>query len=284
MMKNIIWLCSLVLFSLTVLVHQAKAEEIGSKEDCINFNPDGIAVKKIQDRWKLLEGNRLVLDFANQKNEADQSLQLIKQYGFDSICLVSRPDLAKTYLVTKQKAKATTVFIVRHAEKDTNYPDSNNPPLTKAGKCRAETLARMLKNSGVSVIFSTDFIRTRDTVNYYANTQTPALTPNIYTTPQEVANKIKSSQYAGKSILIASHSGMVEQIVQSLLGADSMPAIGEEFNNLVLVTIPPNGILITIPANGLPKLTLTKTTPTLTRMKYEIWRPAYLLPMDCNNI
>ncbi len=139
MNKRISWLLSLTLFSLTVLVHQeVRAQE--TKEDCIGFNPENIAVKNIQGRWKLVEGSHLILDFANQKNEADQSFQVIKKYNFDSICFVGRPDPSMTYFTTKKKA--TTVSIVRHAEKQDN---SANSPLTKAGECRAESLARILK-------------------------------------------------------------------------------------------------------------------------------------------
>lgn len=254
MIKKITQLLLLTLFSLIILVHQvARAEDI--KEDCLSFNPENIAVKNIQRRWKLVEGSHWILDFAQQKTEAEQSLQVIKKYGFDGICFVGRPNPSMTYFVTKKKS--TTIVIVRHAEKKDN---SDNPPLTKAGECRAESLARILKDSDISVVFSTNYERTRETVNNYANSQTPQIAIQSYNNTQDVANIIKS-KYTGKSVLVAAHSGSVEQLVHDL-GAGSIPPIGNEFNNLVLVTIPPIG------------------TPTLTRMKYEIL-PAVLSAMDC---
>jgi hypothetical protein len=55
MIKNITSLLSLVLSGLMILLlQQARAE--GIKEDCIGFNPENIAVKNIQERWKLVEG------------------------------------------------------------------------------------------------------------------------------------------------------------------------------------------------------------------------------------
>ena len=256
MIKNITCLLSLILFSLIVLVHQeTRAGE--TKEDCIGFNPENIAVKNIGGRWKLVEGNHWILDFAKQRSEADQAFQRIKQYGFDSICFVGRPDPSMTYFITQKKA--TTVAIVRHAEKK---DESADPPLTKAGECRAESLARILKKSGISVVFSTNLQRTRETVNNYADSQTPKINVQYYNAPEDVAKLIKST-YTGKSILVASHSGSVEQLVQ-LLGAGSVPAIGNEFDNLFIVTIPPIG------------------TPTVIRMKYEVW-PAVLAQMDCKD-
>jgi len=257
MKKRLSLLLSLILFSLTVLVHQeAKSQEI--KEDCIGFNPENIEVKNIQRRWKLVEGSHWILDFANQRNEADQSFKVIKKYGFDGICFVGRPDPSMTYFTTKKKA--TTIAIVRHAEKKDN---SANSPLTKAGECRAESLARILKNSGISVVFSTDLERTRETVNNYADSQIPKIGIQYYSNTKDVTNLIKSKN-AGKSVLVAAHSGTVEQLVQDL-GAGSMPPIGDEFNNLVLVTIPSNG------------------TPSLNRMKYEVW-PSVLSQMDCKDV
>lgn len=106
--------------------------------------------------------------------------------------------------------------------------------------------------------------RTQETINNYAIPKSINIQYYDYNPQgiQNLATLIKSSQYSGKSILVAAHSDTVGQIVQSL-GAGSIN-IGNEFNNLVLVTIPPIGTL------------------TLTRMKYEVW-PAVLAEMDCKD-
>ena len=135
------------------------------------------------------------------------------------MCFVGRPYPSMTYFTTKKKA--TTVAIVRHAEKKDN---STNAPLTKTGECRAESLARILKNSGISAVFSTNLERTRETVNNYADSQSPRIAIQYYNNTGAVASLIKS-RYAGKSVLVAAHSGTVEQLVQDL-GAGSVPAIG----------------------------------------------------------
>ncbi len=55
------------------------------------------------------------------------------------------------------------VVIVRHAEKAAN--GGNDPDLSSAGHARAEALARILKDSGITAIFTSEFKRTQETAN-----------------------------------------------------------------------------------------------------------------------
>ena len=65
--------------------------------------------------------------------------------------------------------KPTTVFLTRHAERDTTPPE--DPALTAAGKERAERLARMLEGAGVKAVFTSQFARTRETGRPLAETR-----------------------------------------------------------------------------------------------------------------
>ena len=53
------------------------------------------------------------------------------------------------------------VVIVRHAEKAANDP--KDPDLSEAGRERAQTLARILKDGHITAIFTTEFKRTQET-------------------------------------------------------------------------------------------------------------------------
>ena len=62
------------------------------------------------------------------------------------------------------KSEPNVVFLVRHAEKVDPYPeDPDDPPLTQAGRDRAELLARVLVPAGITQVLSSDLRRTRDT-------------------------------------------------------------------------------------------------------------------------
>lgn len=229
-MKKISLLFLVLVLSLGfVPVQDVKAQNV--QEDCVAFNPDKIEVKKIRGRWKIVEGQHWIVDFGAKEDEARKAFKIVKKYGFDHICFVGRPDPAMTYFIAKKRI--TTVVVVRHAEKAAG----DNPPLTTIGEKRAETLARMLKDSGVSAVFSTKTTRTIETVNNYADPR--RITIKHYKTPSEVVHLIKS-HYVGKSVLVAGHSPTVPDIIEAL-GVSSAPPIGNEFNNLFIVTICPNG-------------------------------------------
>jgi hypothetical protein len=68
--------------------------------------------------------------------------------------------LSRELVAADEVPQPALVFLVRHAEKQT---DGEDPALTAAGRQRALELARLLGESGISEVYSTDFARTRDT-------------------------------------------------------------------------------------------------------------------------
>jgi phosphohistidine phosphatase SixA len=238
------------LLALAVLIIPFQEITAGSlKEDCVGFNPDKIQIKYIKGSWKIVDGSHWIMDFGLKSKEAAHALQIIKKYGYDQICFVGRPKPSMTYF--RKKPRGTTkVFIVRHAEK---AGQSGDPPLTAVGEKRAETLARMLSTSNVSIVFSTNTTRTRETVNNYANPRRIGI--QLYGNINQLVNVIKS-RYAGKNILVAGHSDTVPATIWAL-GVGSAPEIGNEFNNLFIVTLAPDG------------------SASLTRLKYEIHHDLY---------
>lgn len=69
-----------------------------AREDCIGFNPDNTKVKKINGRWKIVDGNHWLMDFGNKKAEAHKSMKIIRKHGFTQSCFVGRPNPSMTYL------------------------------------------------------------------------------------------------------------------------------------------------------------------------------------------
>ena len=67
-------------------------------EDCVQFNPNSIEVKKVGGRWKIVDGSHWVFDFGNKEDEARMAFVIIKKYGFTRSCFVGRPDPSFQYL------------------------------------------------------------------------------------------------------------------------------------------------------------------------------------------
>jgi Tol biopolymer transport system component/phosphohistidine phosphatase SixA len=129
-----------------------------------------------------------------------------------------------------QRPQVTTVVIVRHAERA-------NGTLTEEGEKRAETLACLLSNVGLSAIFSTNYERTIETANNTA--ERLSIPIQFYTSVEAVTDLIKS-EYAGKVLLVVGHSNTVTQTVQAL-GVSSVPQFDGRYDNLYIVTIHPDG-------------------------------------------
>jgi hypothetical protein len=67
-------------------------------EDCVSFNPATTTVQQIKGSWKVVDGSHWMFDFGANKAEAEQTLAIIKKYGFTHSCFVGRPGPSFTYL------------------------------------------------------------------------------------------------------------------------------------------------------------------------------------------
>jgi hypothetical protein len=69
-----------------------------SGEDCVTFNPSNIQVKKINNRYKIVEGNHWIFDFGQKRDEAHKAYNIIKRYQAKKSCFVGRPNVSFQYL------------------------------------------------------------------------------------------------------------------------------------------------------------------------------------------
>jgi broad specificity phosphatase PhoE len=135
-------------------------------------------------------------------------------------------------------ACSQTYYIVRHGEKAVveGNMDATNPPLSDAGKARAEALRELLKNEKIGHIFSTNTIRTRST----AEPLSTLLNVPIETySPRPDSLFIAQLRSLKKNVLIVGHSNTVDDIVNMLTKEQKVPKDLEdsEFNNLFIVTV-----------------------------------------------
>lgn len=146
---------------------------------------------------------------------------------------------------TEDDFKAITVFFVRHAEKGTT--PTSDPPLTEAGKARAQVLARILESAGIKAIFTSNLVRTKQTAEPLAQKiGVPIQEVRLEMMPSPstdvtqgyidaMAGKIL--EQSGEAVLVVGHTNTVPQIIKKL-GAEMAPTIREtEFDNLYVVTV-----------------------------------------------
>jgi broad specificity phosphatase PhoE len=114
--------------------------------------------------------------------------------------------------------KMTTVYIVRHADKDAG--GSADPQLSPAGHARAQTLAYMLRQDKVKAVFVTQFQRSRQTGEPAALDSGVAL--QEYNDPAALADLILAS-HEGRRVLVVAHSNTVKVIAARLTGSLAVP-------------------------------------------------------------
>ncbi|MBO0359004.1 histidine phosphatase family protein [Hymenobacter sp. BT186] len=138
----------------------------------------------------------------------------------------------------------TTIYIVRHAEKDL-MPNLADPPLTPAGQQRALALRdSLLRRRPLSAIFSTATTRTRATAEPLA--QALNLTIQNYDAKQLPALVARIRRdYTGEKVLVIGHSNTILETVQAFGAARPVPTIGDdEYDYLLEVRMAKDSTLV----------------------------------------
>jgi 2,3-bisphosphoglycerate-dependent phosphoglycerate mutase len=116
----------------------------------------------------------------------------------------------------------TTVYLVRHAEKDTT-DKSKNPPLTQEGIQRAERLKNLLKHEDFVEIYSTIYDRNINTIKPLAELN--ELTPIIYEWhdwEREISRILNSEGV----FLICGHGDNLLPMIEAMHGTAPIQQIG----------------------------------------------------------
>jgi broad specificity phosphatase PhoE len=130
------------------------------------------------------------------------------------------------------------VFVVRHAERAdagmaTATSMANDPELSEAGKARAQSLATLLKDAGVTAIFVTEFKRTQQTAEPLAKAL--GIQPTVLSV-KDAASVVEKIRAANGAALIVGHSNTVPDVL-TRLGIANPPKLGDaDYDNLFVVT------------------------------------------------
>lgn len=134
--------------------------------------------------------------------------------------------------VAQQAPRASTVILVRHAEKASAAPDA---PLSPAGQQRAECLAQVVKEAGIKRIYVSDVKRTQQTAEPAAK----ALGIKPVVVPAKDVNTLVRDVFygTGGNALVIGHSDTVPMVIERAQ-AGKVPPIGEnEYDGLYVLTV-----------------------------------------------
>lgn len=148
--------------------------------------------------------------------------------------------LIALFVATNVFSQTTTYILIRHAEKDTTAQGSTmmqaDPPLTKQGEARANKLVTMLKEYKIDEIYSTNYIRTKNTVTPLAEKSKIEIQTYNARELKTFANKLL--QEKDKTIVIAGHSNTTPTLVNLLIGKEEYQPLDESvYNKIFIVTI-----------------------------------------------
>lgn len=121
------------------------------------------------------------------------------------------------------------VIIVRHAEKLVH--GGNDPDLSQAGAARAEALAHMMKDAGITAIFTSELKRTQETAAPLAKAL--GITPTVVPA-KDTAALVQKLHALADNALVVGHGNTIPDVVKSL-GMDAHTYIGEDDYSEVFV-------------------------------------------------
>jgi broad specificity phosphatase PhoE len=146
-------------------------------------------------------------------------------------------------LLLGTEASAAPIYVVRHAEKALDKGE--DPPLTEAGKRRADALARLLRSAKLRAVYTTALERTRKTAEPLAKALRIPVTmidPHDYTSLVATL----SQKHADDPVLIVGHSNTIPELL-ARLGVKDKPTIDDgDYDRLWIVLPGPKPTLITL--------------------------------------
>lgn len=138
-----------------------------------------------------------------------------------------------------QEKSITTFILVRHAEKDLTQ-STNDPDLSAEGKARVTRLIELFKNAQIDAVYSTEFKRTRQTVEPLA--QLRSLTVMSYQPMVKDDFDLMLKKHQGQTILVSGHSNTIPNLVNYLVGEDKYKNFEDtDYGNIIIVSITEQG-------------------------------------------
>lgn len=155
-------------------------------------------------------------------------------------------ELAPLAAITPARSDASPVYVVRHAERadggaarppggmagENAMLAPADPPLSTEGQARAARLALMLREAGITRIYTTEYARTRQTAEPVAR----AAGVEITVVPsKDHAALVQKISAPGGPALVVGHSNTVPDILKALGIEEPIRIADSEYDNLFVV-------------------------------------------------
>jgi broad specificity phosphatase PhoE len=128
-----------------------------------------------------------------------------------------------------------TIFLVRHADKISDAPDAL---LSDEGHRRAECLAKMLADTDIQQIYTSDLQRTQQTAAPLAQQRQLKPVAIPLSKPDDLIEAIQSGKAA--NVLVVWHGGTLPRVLHAL-GAPEVPPIADaEYDRFFILTLAQN--------------------------------------------
>jgi broad specificity phosphatase PhoE len=126
----------------------------------------------------------------------------------------------------------STIFIVRHAEKAESA--GNDPGLSDLGRTRADALAKMLKDAGITAIYATEFKRTQQTAAPLAK----ALQLEATIIPaKDIALLIGKLRDSHGNVLVVGHGNTIPDLIKGFGVATPINIAENDYDNLFVLVL-----------------------------------------------
>jgi len=147
--------------------------------------------------------------------------------------------VAISSIALAQEKTITTFILIRHAEKDLTQ-STNDPDLSAAGKERAAKLIEVLKQTQIDAVYSTEFNRTRQTVEPLAKLH--SLPVMSYQAMVKEDIDLMVQKHGGQTVLVSGHSNTIPHVINYLIGEEKYkPFADTEYDNIIIVSFTERG-------------------------------------------
>ena len=147
---------------------------------------------------------------------------------------------ALAFLGTGAAATAAdqVIFLVRHAEKAATAAPApgkmmaDDPPLSAEGHARATRLAALLASADVKHIFTTEYLRARQTAAALSERTNVPVVMSAANDPDPLVQQVRK---AAGNVLIVGHSNTLPDLLKRLGVTQAITIADSEYDNLFVV-------------------------------------------------